>query len=249
MNISKSMRGSDTMISYEKKLPRCRLLGAAGMGLLAAAMLGGTTAGLMAKVPGLGEIGFEVLREGSPMGRHSIAFEERGEDLHVKIAIDLEVGLAFVTLFRYEHRNHEVWRDGRLISIETATDNDGDRFWVKGEATAEGFAVASTSGSYTAPADVIPTSYWNPRFVEQSQVLNTQDGRLIEVETRPVAEEQVEVVVGSVLATRYSTTGELALETWYTESGAWVKTAFEAKGSEVEYVLESPLDEVQSANR
>ena len=79
MNISKSMRGSDTVISYEKKLPRRRLLGAAGMGLLAAAMLGGTTAGLMAKVPGLGEIGFEILREGSPMGRHSIAFEERGE--------------------------------------------------------------------------------------------------------------------------------------------------------------------------
>ena len=222
--------------------------GLAGLLLTGAVLMGGM-ASLGAYAPLPGGIGFEVLRDGTAMGSHTLVFEQRGEDLHVTIEIDLAVQLAFVTLYRYEHRNHEVWRDGRLIAIKTTTDNDGDRYWVEGEASAEGFHVRSTDGVFTAPADVMPTSYWNPAFVDRSRLLDTQHGKMIEVQTQAVGEETLTVAGESLQAIRYRTTGAIALETWYTTKGAWVKTAFQAKGSNIEYTRLSAAGDAQSALR
>ena len=87
---------------------------------------------LWAAIPPDGQISFAVLRDGSRMGSHSLAFRQEGDELHVEVDILLEVNLAFITLFRYRHRNHEVWVDGRLAAIETETDDDGDKYWLRG---------------------------------------------------------------------------------------------------------------------
>jgi hypothetical protein len=117
---------------------------------------------LAAAIPASQKLAFEVLRGDSRIGRHEVAFRREGEELHVEVAIDLEVKLAFVTVFTYRHRNHEVWREGRLVSLESVTDDDGKQYNLTGRATPEGFRVEGWAGSYLAPAGIIPTSYWNP---------------------------------------------------------------------------------------
>ena len=180
---------------------------------------------------GAKDLNFQVLRDGAPMGRHDITFERVGEELHVKVAIDLEVTFAFLTLFRYSHRNHEIWKDGRLLAIETETDDDGEAHWVRGRAEGDAFAVESSSGFFQLPADVIPTSYWHPDTVKQSQLLDSQHGRLLDLEMRPV--------VGASLpdAQRFAVTGDLDLDLWYEATGELAKIAFEARGSTIDYRL------------
>lgn len=190
---------------------------------------------VFAAIPGNGRIVFEVLREGSPMGEHRMRFEERGEDLHVFIEIDLEVKLAFVTVFRYEHSNHEVWRDGKLVSIDTTTNDDGEEYFLRGRATELGFEIENRSGSEVLPSDILPSSYWRPETAERSQLLDTQKGRLIDVETRELRQETITVAGARIPATRHRMTGDLNIDIWYAMNGELVKTAFEARGSEVEY--------------
>ena len=119
-------------------------------------------------------IAFHVYRDGRPMGHHEVRFERAGEDLTVEVDILLEVQIAFITVFRYRHQNREVWRDGKLLAIDTRTDDDGKDYWLRGRASTAGFQVEGSSGSFLAPADIMPTSYWNPETVKRRQMLDTQ---------------------------------------------------------------------------
>lgn len=211
-----------------------RLLSSLAVALLCVGLAGEA---VLARKAGLA---FDVLRDGSSIGRHEIGFRQEGDDLHVEIAIDLEVKLAFITLFRYWHRNHEVWRDGRLVSIETRTDDDGKLHRVSGRVTAEGFLVEGSEGRTILPAGVLPTSYWHPRTVEQNKLLDTQRGRLLKVETETLGLEEID---GSSQdeAMRYRLSGDLQLDLWYSPEGEWRKLAFVARGAEVTYARSAEM--------
>ncbi|MDH3966220.1 MAG: DUF6134 family protein [Rhodospirillales bacterium] len=217
-------------------LDQMRRLHLVGVLIGAAAVAGVVLAGpLRAALPGAEQIVFEVFRNGAPLGHHKVVFRREAGDLHVEIDIRLEVKLFFIAVFQYRHRNHEVWRDGRLVAIDTETDDDGEAFWLSGRATEDGLAIEGSSGSFLAPADVMPTSYWNPQTVERARLLDTQRGRLIEVAIAQADIEEIEVAGRPVDARRYKVTGDLTLDLWYTASGEWAKTSFQARGAEVVY--------------
>lgn len=206
-------------------------------GILAVvAALGAATLRVDASIPPSQALEFAILRGDATIGRHLIAFREEGPDLHVDIAIDIEVRLFFLTAFRYEHRSHEVWRDGRLVAIDTRTDDDGTEWAVRGRAVADGFRIDSNSGSFVAPAGILPTSYWRPQTTARTTLLDTQRGRLVSVVFEPAGRERIATADGTVEAERYAMHGDLAATLWYTPDGEWVKLSFAAKGETVEYL-------------
>lgn len=200
-----------------------------------------TAAPILAAIPYNSGLSFEVLRDDSSIGHHRVDFERKGDELHVKVDIELAVKLAFVTVFRYTHQNHEVWKDGRLVSIETQTNDNGDEYRLTGRATEEGFAIEGHAGSRTLPAGIIPTSYWHPDTVEQTQLLDTQKGRLMEVTIGREGVDNLQLGGRSVEVERYRVSGDLRMRLWYTPDGRWSKVAFEARGEEVVYDLDSDL--------
>ena len=216
------------------QIPRRNLLA-----MLAAGAAMAPASGLRAALTPGNRIAFDVLRESSSIGSHVLGFRRDGDDLLVDIDIALEVRFAFITFFRYRHRNRERWRNDRLISLNSETDDDGKAHWVRAEARGDGLRVESGEGSYTAPADTLPTSYWNPRTVEQRQLLDSQHGRLLSVEVQPRGEDNLLLPMGLKSARQYRVAGDLKLDLWYGPRGEWLKLAFEAKGADIEY---SPLE-------
>ena len=75
---------------------------------------------------------------------------------------------------------------------------------LRGRATEAGLQVEGSNGTFTAPADVMPTSYWDADTVTQSRLLDTQRGRLIDVDIVPAGSETVDA---GVIVTRYSSSG------------------------------------------
>ncbi len=199
-------------------------------------LLGGTLAlPLGAAFPTPEQIAFRVTRDGQPLGRHTLDFRQEADGLHVEIDIALEVKFAFLTLFRYRHHNHEIWRDGRLIALESETDDDGETFRVRAKATEDGLRVESAGVSYIAPSGIIPTSYWNPATVAQSRLLDTQTGAIRQVQVMPAAKENVVLDGRPAPARKYRMSGDLEMDLWYSDSGSWAKLVFLARGAEVEY--------------
>ena len=212
---------------------RSAAVAVAGGAALAATVL---TAPLGAAVPPSRDIAFAIVRDSDPIGQHSVRFERNGEDLIVTIDIDIAVDFGPITLFRYEHENREVWRDGRLVALDTWTNDDGSEFSVTARATPDGLQVEGAEGSFLAPADIIPTSYWNPATVDQDRLLDTQYGRLVDVTIQPQGEEAIAAGSATVEARRYLVSGSLDMSLWYTERGEWARITFDARGAEVDYV-------------
>ena len=208
------------------------------MGLAADALAAPGRAG--GATPDDGQLAFDVFRGPSPMGRHVLRFTS-GPDrlLTVEIAIDLAVSLGPVTVFRYTHRNREDWRDGRLISIATTTDDDGTRFTVNGRAEGGRFIVDGDQGRIEAPADILPTSYWHPETISRPRWLDTQRGRLITPLIAPLgAVERPAPGGGDIKALAYAVSGDLAMTLWYGRAvPRWLGVAFDGRGRMVTYRL------------
>lgn len=229
-----------------------------GAGLLLAASLvlsGG--AAVAATVPPSGEIPFTVFRnDDSEMGWHRLRFTRDGDRLIVEKEINFKVKLAFITAFRYEHRNREVWQDGRLLSLDAMTNDDGREYWVKGRAVEGGFAVEGSGGSYVAPPDVVPTSYWNAATLKATRLLDTQRGLMMDVRIEPVGEGPVPAAGGTVEARHYriniltNKPGNTdTIDIWYDDADTWVKLAFRAKDQQVTYRLNREGRTTQQAER
>lgn len=183
---------------------------------------------------------FSVLRSGDKIGEGLVIYAREANLLRVRVEIEAKVDFGFVTVYRYTHESQELWRDGRLVGVGGRTNDDGTRYEMTARPTAGGLAVEGTKGSFLAPADVLPLSYWHPDTVKQRRLLDAAKGRLVTVNIVPEATQQIETAARRVLARRYGVEGDVKLALWYDTLGGWVRTRFEKKGSPIDLVLDEP---------
>lgn len=188
-----------------------------------------------ASTPAMTGLGFEILRSNSPIGTHRVRFSRVDDRLIVDIAIDIEVKLAFVTVYRYTHRSRETWAADRLVALESTTSDNGERHWVKAEAREGALAVESSAGSLSAPADILPTSYWREETVRRQQMLDTMTGRLVTVTITPAGQKRVMLSGTPVEARVYRVSGDINSEIVYGPQGDWIGLNFEARGATIAY--------------
>lgn len=85
---------------------------------IAAALLFGVPEASMNFTPAAKQsLNFTVYRDDAPIGHHKFNFCPRGDKLEVKIDVDLEIRLLFVTTFKFTHVASEVWENGRLLQM------------------------------------------------------------------------------------------------------------------------------------
>lgn len=180
-------------------------------------------------------ITFTVLRGTTPIGTHRVDFLRGGPDPVVEVAIDLTVRFAGIPLYSYTHRSREEWAGGLLRRLDARTDDNGTRTEVRARPAADGLAIDGSGGSYLAPADIKPTSYWQEEMTRRSKLLHTQEGRLADVTARQTGTEQV-TIAGSPLEIRvYELTGDITSRLGYSSDGQWVDLEFMAYGSKIRY--------------
>ncbi|MBL8839692.1 MAG: hypothetical protein JNL66_25775 [Alphaproteobacteria bacterium] len=210
----------------------------AAIAVLAAAA---ATAAVSAPAAAQAPARFSILRDGdSPIGHHSVAFSRDAQgNMVAQVDIDIRVRVAFVTVYRYSHRSREVWRDGRLIALDSTTDDNGTQMAVRARATPAGLEVVGPQGRAVVPADIRPTSWWRADTVRQRQLLDSQDGRILTVAASPAG-----TVTRSrggqptpVTLWRMSASGRFDdVLVGYTPSGEWASMQFRARGTRIDYV-------------
>ena len=185
------------------------------------------------------DLRFEVMRNGSRIGQHSIRFRQEGTTLEAEFVVDIAVRLGPIVLYRYAMRGREVWREGAFASLESETNDDGTRHRVKATRTPDQVVVEVSGALKTIfPSSAIPLTHWNDLCMERP-LFNPQDGAAIGSSVVTRGEEMVALADGSsVRATRYSLIGKPALDDWYDLTRHW--TALRAPGSDgstIDYVL------------
>ena len=189
------------------------------------------------RTPDGGRLAFSVLREGADIGAHVVTFARNGDDLTIRVAIDLVVRLGPVPLYRYEHRATEIWNGTSFRSLEAQTNDDGKRMTVKAQRLANAVSVESSNkGTYEAPANALPSTHWNRRMLD-GPFFNTQTGELLSNAVTPRGATTVETVSGRKISVRrFEIVGLIKLETWYDDQQTWAGLQFKGQdGSQIVY--------------
>ncbi len=172
------------------------------------------------------------------IGMHTISFGKENNDLIVEIKSRIAIKILFWS-YRYESDQTEIWRDGKLIAYDGLVRDDnhgnGKRIMVKARAKGDKLLIQGPEGLIEAPASIFPSHPWNPKIVDQKQLMDTKTGTLKRVEIRAADQEIVEVAGRRVEAKKYLITGDLQRELWYTDDGRCVKMRFEKPGGEVTF--------------
>lgn len=192
-----------------------------------------------ATLPAPTALRFDAYHGKRKIGVHHVSIVPDGAGLKVTTNIDMGVSLAFIKLFEFKHDAVERWKDGRLASIESSTNDDGEKINVSGAATPQGFRVVGPSGPAIAPAESLTSnSLWNPAFIDQHLAIDVQHGGVLGISVQRLGDERVKAAGGEHLATKYKfITPYLGGVLWYDNTGRWVKALYEKNGETIEYRL------------
>jgi hypothetical protein len=195
------------------------------LGVMAAAV---STAAGVAPAPAsdrgaVDEWRFRVFLDDSEIGYHNFVLIEEGGRRRVLTEAEFRVRFLFVPVYRYEHVNREVWRDGCLEEISSSTDANGKHYTVRGERTGEGFAVEAAGGRSDVGGCVKTFAYWNPGILDETVLLNSQTGELLPVEVQPGGVELLTVGGTPIETRRYRLRAKgMELDLWYSADQRWV---------------------------
>jgi hypothetical protein len=174
---------------------------------------------------------FRVYLDDREIGYHHFYLQRSGDLRVLRSEANFEYRLMFVKLFHYEHENRETWSGDCLRSIESRTDSNGEPYRVDGRAESGYFRVDASAGKAELPECVMSFAYWNPAFLDQGRLLNTQNGEFLDVEISPPVAELVTVRGESQPAYRYRLEAdELQLDLWYSTNSEWLALESEVQG-------------------
>jgi hypothetical protein len=180
---------------------------------------------------------FDVYRDGSRFGKHIVSFARTDDGLVVDSEIELKVALGPVTLFHYVHDVTERYSAGRLISVASRTKKDGKWKQLSARAVEGGLNVIGAGFKGLLDGVVIPSTHWNVAQMKQPAMFSTETGAMLPMTVADMGIERIRTGEGTLEARRYMVKSDLVASFWYDAAGRWVKCAFEAQGSKIDYVL------------
>jgi hypothetical protein len=193
----------------------CQMLGAAVLALLTAMPASAQTAR---------NWNFKAYLDDSAIGYHRFALREQGTERELKSEARFEVKILFVTAYRYAHEATESWRANCLASLNSRTDDNGDKLSVATARDGERLAVTTGRGRANLDGCVMTFAYWNPEILRQTRLLNSQTGEYETVKIATLADEQITVRGAPVTAKHYRITGpKNPIELWYSAQGEWLQ--------------------------
>ncbi len=172
---------------------------------------------------------FLVLRHGNVIGEHVFTFSRRNGDFVVEVAIDIAVDMLGITLFRFTHRAEEVWREGWLQSLITATDDDGTLWRVESERRDGALRGRVNDVAFDVSGFVIPASLWHRDTPKTQALFGTIDGRVKVVHSEALGAEPVTAGGAQVQARHYRLTGQLERDVWYGPDCGIARVTFPAR--------------------
>ena len=174
---------------------------------------------------------FTVLLDGKPIGHHNFKLVETDAKRELTSEARFNVKLLFVTVYKYVHDDQEIFQGDCLNSIDARTNDNGTDLIVKGSLDAHGFTVSDGKKKQALAPCIMTFAYWNPRMLEQKQLLNSQTGRYEPVKIEKLGDDPFMARGRKEPATKYLLTGEkLKIELWYSKDMQWLGLQSTAEG-------------------
>lgn len=190
------------------------------------------------RYPPLGAIRYNVYRKGLRVGEHVARFRRDGDDLKVTNDIELVVRFFGIPVYRYAHRNEEIWRNGRLHAVTSKTNKDGKKFDLTAERREGVLHVRGRKGELAIEGDILTASLWHPQTPKVERLLDIEDGVVKQIRGRARGTEQIPGPSGERRAKHYRIRGDMDRDLWYGDDCRLLRVAFDASKDGSRIVLE-----------
>lgn len=207
-------------------MPRVRLLNlhaavldrsAMGLAVLVMALAGSASAASAR------EWRFAVSIDGVNVGEHRYVVAGEGETRRVTADATFRVRLLVIDAYRWEQHVEEEWRGNCLVALASRTVEQGRTTTVAAHADGDALVVDGAHGVARIDGCAMSFAYWNPRVLEQRQLLNVQTGVPTPVQVESAGQDTIDVRGHAVAAQHYRmTTPKNRIELWYSDGGDWL---------------------------
>lgn len=171
---------------------------------------------------------FRVFLGDKEIGSHRFVLREQGNERQLTSEAHMAVKLLFVTAYTYDHLDIEQWNGDCLTKLVSSTDDNGKKHRVSVQRQGGVSVVETLQGSQRLGDCVLTFAYWNPAMLQQTQLLNSQDGEYVAVKITDAGADSIVVRGVNTPARRYELrSAKLSIDLWYSEQQEWL--ALESK--------------------
>lgn len=166
---------------------------------------------------------FRVFLDDKEIGTHRFDLVEQGEERRLTSKARMAVKILFVTAYTYDHHDVEHWNGNCLDKLTSKTDDNGEKHHVD-VARRDGRTIVLTErGIQSHGACTLTFAYWNPAMLQQTQLLNSQDGEYVEVKITAAGADSIVVRGVKTPARRFELRSKkLSIDLWYSQQGEWL---------------------------
>lgn len=183
-----------------------------------------------------GEYTFTVLKDGAPVGEHRFAFDRDGNRIEIEEETDIEVRLALIPVYQYEHDRREVWQNGRALSIHSRTNNNGKRLDITVRPDGDGY-VRTVNGRVDKFDDSTAIlTFWRRDLLQHRSFFSVVEDKTLRVSFEYLGKDVLKVDGQRLPVDHYRMVGDEEREFWLDAAGHVAKVEFERRGSEIEYL-------------
>jgi Domain of unknown function (DUF6134) len=138
-------------------------------------------------------------------------------EIHADISVSYVLGLFKV--YKYTYQGTEVWINGRLMHLESKTNDNGKPLQVLVKPDRDILRVKGNGMEHTARPDVLTTSYWrlpSPPFRNQEVfLLDCDTGKNLRGMMQYIGTQQLTVASQTQNCLHYRLTGDVRVDAWY----------------------------------
>ncbi len=166
---------------------------------------------------------FRVTLDGTEIGFHNFTMSHKADRQEIYSNARFDVKFLFINVYSYKHDNVERWNGQCLDSINAVTDDNGDLYKVSGKADNGAFLMNSPENKNIYPSCIKTFAYWDSEFLEETMLLNSQTGEMVEVDSEFIGKENLTHKGEEVAAIRYRLNGkDLQIDLWYSLDDEWL---------------------------
>lgn len=178
---------------------------------------------------------FDVFVDDKRIGNHIFEVVATDSSQQSVNTAEFRYRVLLIPAWRYSHTNTEQWSDdGCLQGFIASTRVNGRQSEISGTQTENGFVVDNGEATTELPPCIMSFAYWDPRFLEQTQLIDPQTGNYVDVTVEQLPIEPLDVLGRIIPAHPYRVRAEqLDLTVWYSEDNEWLALESTAKGGRV----------------
>jgi hypothetical protein len=184
---------------------------------------------------------FAVFVSGKAAGEvHMTIHKQDASTTAVRTDTDIKVTQGLIT-YKYSFRGMEVWKDRRLVRLESSTDDNAKRFSVSATLDETGLKVKVNGVESSTKAEAWSSTYWTLPDMKLREgaltVLDADNGKEIDAKLTYIATEKHKISGQEVSLNHYRLTGKLTVDLWYDGQDRLVRQEWSEQGHKAQMVL------------